>query len=146
MKVKIVSVGRKNADPMTPMVDEYIKRIKRFTPFESVILKPAKDEKIAEKMLAETRTGGLLVAMDERGKLFDSVGFSKLINKWLNQGQGACTFVIGGADGLPATIKEKAQVTIGLSKMTLPHRMARLMLVEQIYRAFCIIKGVPYQK
>ena len=97
-------------------------------------------------MLKDASKGQLLIAMDELGKQYTSRSFSKLFSSWMNMGHGLVTFVIGGADGLPSTVKKKADLTIGLSKMTLPHRLARLLTVEQIYRALCIINNVPYQK
>ncbi len=131
---------------MVPLVADYVGRIGRFLPFEDVVLKADRDDRISQRILKESGRGNLLVALDEQGKLYDSRGFAQLVEGWMNRGLKQVTLVIGGADGLPSTIRKQADITIGLSRMTLPHRMARLMLVEQLYRALCIIRNVPYQK
>ena len=146
MKIKLISVGKINSDPAAPLSADYISRIRKFIPFEDIVLKTDKDDKIAARMIKESQKGQILAALDERGRLFDSFEFSSLISKWMNAGHTQVTMVIGGADGLPQEIKQKAHTTIALSKMTLPHRLARLILAEQIYRGLCIIKNVPYQK
>ena len=69
-----------------------------------------------------------------------------MVEGWMNRGLSRVLLVIGGAEGLPGEVKKRADVTLSLSKMTLPHRLARLILIEQLYRALCIIRGVPYQK
>jgi 23S rRNA (pseudouridine1915-N3)-methyltransferase len=146
VKLKLLSVGRPKSDAAAPLVSDYVNRIKKFIPFDDLVLKPESDNKICKKMLKEAKSSTLLIAMDETGKLFNSYQFSNLIVSWMNKGYHEVTFTIGGADGLPKEILDKADLKIGLSKMTLPHRLARLILTEQIYRAFCIYKNVPYQK
>jgi 23S rRNA (pseudouridine1915-N3)-methyltransferase len=113
---------------------------------DDLVLKPDSDQRIAARMLKESKKSTVLVAMDERGKEHTSHSFAKLISSWMNDGISEVTFFIGGADGLPKEITARATLRLALSKMTLPHRLARLVLAEQIYRAFCIVRGVPYQK
>ena len=129
-----------------PMVDDYIARINKFNPIELIVLKPDKEDSVAKRMIRSTGEGGLLVALDENGKHYTSVEFSKLVSSWMNRGLSSSIFAIGGADGLPKEVLQQADLTISLSKMTLPHRLARLLLAEQIYRAICIEKNLPYHK
>jgi len=131
---------------MASMVADYSRRLNRFVPFEEKVLKADRDDRIAERMLKEAAQAQLLVALDERGEELDSRQLARTVSGWMNQGLQGVLMVIGGADGLPEEIKRKADRTIALSRMTLPHRMARLLLVEQLYRALCIIRNVPYQK
>ena len=87
----------------------------------------------------------MLVALDERGKHLSSVDFAK----WLGKQQDAArdvAFVIGGDEGLAEAVRAKAGLVLSLSAMTLPHRLARLVLLEQVYRAFSILRGEPYHK
>ena len=146
MKLKIVSVGRERADPFASAVADYATRCRKFLPVDEVILKKDREDRIATRMLKEAEKGDLLVALDERGEEYDSRQFAKIVSGWMNRGFRQVTLSIGGADGLPDDVVNAAGLTMALSKMTLPHRMARLMLMEQLYRALCIIRNVPYQK
>ncbi len=146
MRLKLISVGRQQADPFSPLVEDYSKRISKFLPIDTLVLKPGKGEKIAGRMLKEAKNSQVLVAMDELGKEVDSKGFARLVSSWMNRGISEVTIVVGGADGLQEQVKKQADLQLSLSKMTLPHRLARLILIEQIYRALCIIRNVPYQK
>jgi 23S rRNA (pseudouridine1915-N3)-methyltransferase len=113
---------------------------------DDLVLKPDSDQRIAARMLKESKKSTVLVALDERGKEHTSRSFAKLVSSWMNNNISEVTFFIGGADGLPKEILDRATLRLALSQMTLPHRLARLVLTEQIYRAFCIVRGVPYQK
>jgi 23S rRNA (pseudouridine1915-N3)-methyltransferase len=145
MRLRIISVGRKAADRTSPLTEDYLNRISKFIPVEDVVLKPASDDRIVIRMLKESQKSQVSIALDERGKEYNSYDFAHLFNSWMNDGVSEVAFFIGGAEGLPGEIKKKAKL-IALSKMTLPHRLARLILTEQIYRALCIIRKVPYQK
>ena len=146
MRLVLISVGRERADPAGPLVADYLARLGKFLPVDSIVLKNEAPARVAERMLKEARKGDLLVALDERGRQHTSAAFAELVAGWMNRSFGQVTLVIGGADGLPAAVLEAADLKLGLSRMTLPHRLARLLLAEQLYRALCIIRGVPYQK
>ncbi|MCP4675870.1 MAG: 23S rRNA (pseudouridine(1915)-N(3))-methyltransferase RlmH [Deltaproteobacteria bacterium] len=146
MRFQIVSVGRERSDPAAPLVADYVGRIKKFFPIENRVLPPDRNDRISEKMLKEAKKGDLLVALDERGKEYNSAAFADLVESWMNRGVSRIVFVIGGADGLPDSIVERANLRVALSRMTFPHRLARLFLVEQLYRALCTIRRIPYQK
>ena len=146
MRLKLVSVGRERADPVAPLVADYAARIGKFIPFEEVVLKIEAEDRVLAHIRKETAKSDLLVAMDERGEQLDSFALSKLVGAWMNRGLTEVALVIGGPDGLPRVVKEGADLRLGLSKLTLPHRLARLILVEQLYRALAILRNVPYQK
>jgi 23S rRNA (pseudouridine1915-N3)-methyltransferase len=99
----------------------------------------------AEAILSRRKPQDLLVALDERGKLLDSVEFSRYVGK-ARDGSKDLLLIIGGDEGLDERVRQAADLTLSLSKMTLPHRLARVVLVEQLYRAFTILKGEPYHK
>jgi 23S rRNA (pseudouridine1915-N3)-methyltransferase len=146
VRLKLVSVGRERSDPAAPLVAEYAARIRKLVPFEETVLKIDSDARVAERMRREASRSDLLVALDERGEQLSSRELAALVGGWMNRGLSEVTLVIGGPDGLPPEIKEAAGLRLGLSKMTLPHRLARLVLVEQLYRALAILRNVPYQK
>lgn len=141
-----MSVGRARADAAAPLVADFVSRLAKFVAVDDIVLRPDRDDKTAERMLKEAGPGRWLVALDERGKTYDSHEFAQFVGKLLESGKAEIVFVIGGADGLPPEVKKRADHLLSLSAMTLPHRLARLLLVEQLYRAHCILKGVPYQK
>jgi 23S rRNA (pseudouridine1915-N3)-methyltransferase len=146
VRLKLVSVGRERSDPTAPLVADYAARIRKLVPFEEIVLKLEANERVAERMRRESEKSDLLVALDERGEQRTSRELAAIVGGWMNRGLSEVTLVIGGPDGLPPAIRDAADVRLGLSKMTLPHRLARLVLVEQLYRALAILRNVPYQK
>ena len=147
MHITIVAVGQKLPAWAQTAVDDYLARFPRdFT----VIVKEVKAE--AQVMAAEAErieravpAGDILVAMDEHGRDMTTLDFSKKISGWKNEGCGV-TFIIGGADGLDPALKAKSRMMLRLSSMTLPHAFARVLLTEQIYRAWSILANHPYHR
>ena len=90
--------------------------------------------------------GGIVVALDERGKTIGSEDFARRIGRWRDDGKSAVSFVIGGADGLEPEFVAAADMTLGFSAMTWPHQLVRIMLAEQLYRATTILSGHPYHR
>jgi len=147
VRIRLLSVGRDRADPLAPAVAEYVSRIDKFLPAEAEVLRSGRDDRLAERILKEGRGGGkVLVALDERGREIDSDGLADLVAEWMNRSVEAVTFVVGGADGLPSEVLQRADLSLSLSRMTLPHRVARLVVAEQIYRALCAVRNVPYRR
>jgi 23S rRNA (pseudouridine1915-N3)-methyltransferase len=153
VRIRIVAVGKDRSGLYAPAVEEYAKRLGRYARFELVEVPEArrhagtpraKDEE-GEALLAKLGDRERVVALDERGDEETSVAFAKRVGRWLERGQDVA-LVIGGSDGLAAAVKARAAETIALSRMTLAHRLARLVLVEQLYRAFTILRGEPYHK
>jgi 23S rRNA (pseudouridine1915-N3)-methyltransferase len=153
MKLRVLAVGRDRSGLFAPAVDEYAKRLSRYAKFELVEVSEAKrhagtprarDEE-GETLLARIGPSERVVLLDERGKEPTSVELAQRLAAWLQRGQDV-VFVIGGSDGHSEPIRSRAQETLSLSRMTLAHRLARVVLVEQLYRAFTILKGEPYHK
>ena len=151
MKLTFLSVGKDRSGLFSPGVDEYVKRLNH-TAKVSVVELP---ESRAEGARAKTEEGqallkkltpkDVLVALDERGKALSSVDFAKWLGRQQDSGKDVA-FVIGGDEGLSDEVRARASLVLSLSAMTLPHRLARLVLVEQVYRGFSILRGEPYHK
>ena len=153
MRIRIVAVGKDRSGLYAPAVEEYAKRLGRYARFEIVEVPEArkhagtpraKDEE-GEALLAKLGDRERVVALDERGDEETSVAFARRVGRWLERGQDVA-LVVGGSDGLSEAVKARAAETIALSRMTLAHRLARLVLAEQLYRAFTILRGEPYHK
>ena len=153
MKIRIVAVGKDRSGLYAPAVEEYAKRLGRYVRFEIVEVPEARkhagtprarDEE-GEALLARIGERERVVALDERGEEEKSLAFAKRVERWLTRGQDVA-LVIGGSDGLAEAVKARAAEMIALSRMTLAHRLARLVLAEQLYRAFTILRGEPYHK
>ncbi|MFY2556410.1 MULTISPECIES: 23S rRNA (pseudouridine(1915)-N(3))-methyltransferase RlmH [Myxococcus] len=154
MKVRLLSIGKDRSGLYEPAVQEYARRLGHYTRFELVELTEASGKKLkpgdakaaeAEAILSKRKPQDWVVALDERGSLLDSVELSRYVGK-AQTGAKDLLFVIGGDEGLDESVRGAANLTLSLSKMTLPHRLARVVLVEQLYRAFTILKGEPYHK
>ena len=153
MKVRLLAVGRDRSGLYAPAVDEYVARLSRQLKFELVELPEARkhagtpqarDEEAAT-ILAKLDARERVVALDERGEEPTSVELARRVGRWMTRGQDVA-LVIGGSDGLAPAVLERAEERLALSRMTLAHRLARLVLVEQLYRAMTIIRGEPYHK
>lgn len=153
MKIRLLAVGRDRSGLYAPAVDEYAKRIARSAKFELVELPEARKHagtpraklEEGETILARLRDGERVVALDERGREWTSVELARRVDGWLTGGRDVA-LVIGGSDGLAPDVLARADETLALSRLTLAHRLARLVLVEQLYRAFTILRGEPYHK
>ena len=153
MRVRLLAVGRDRSGLYAPAVEEYVSRLKRQLKFELVELPEARKqagtpqakEEEAGTILARLDPRDWVIALDERGDEPASVELARRVERWMNRGQDVA-LVIGGSDGLAQAVLERAQERLALSKMTLAHRLARLVLVEQLYRAMTIVRGEPYHK
>ena len=142
MRLRIAWVGKTKETAIQSLTAEYLKRIGRYnsveaseTPSEAAILK------LADK---STRTAPVLVLMDSRGKQLSSEELAEFVKTHLERGTQELIFAVGPADGWSYEAGSKATVRISMGKMTLPHELARVVLLEQLYRAFTILKGHPY--
>jgi 23S rRNA (pseudouridine1915-N3)-methyltransferase len=140
MKLTVVAVGKLKERHYQEACEEYVRRVQRHLPCE--VIEVRDDRALAARL----PTRGEVWALDERGREMTSVELARAIEGRMNGGAAAIAFVIGGADGLPATLVKSATVTLSLSRFTLAHRLARLVLLEQLYRALSIIKGEPYHR
>ncbi|QWD30633.1 23S rRNA (pseudouridine(1915)-N(3))-methyltransferase RlmH [Polynucleobacter paneuropaeus] len=146
MRLTIVSVGHKMPDWVATASHDYIKRMPTDCAIDVKEIKPdLTPAKEAIKILTAIPKGSQIIALDERGKDQTTQQLSKQLASWRQDGLDI-TFLIGGADGLDPSLKEKAHAMWQLSSLTLPHAMARLILIEQLYRAWTILQGHPYHR
>ena len=139
-------MGRDRSGLFTRAVKEYADRISHYGKLELIEL-PSERSKAeeAKSILARVRPLEWLVALDERGELRDSLAFSKILERAQLEARDLC-FVIGGDEGLDRSVLDRGWLVLSLSRMTLPHRLARVVLLEQLYRAFTLIRGEPYHR
>jgi len=124
------------------LLDEYVKRLSRSCPIEAT---EVRDAAAALKKL-DTDRAATAVLLDAGGKSYDSQAFAKWLGDQRDRGTREIIFVCGDADGFPAELRERVKQKVSLSAMTYSHELARVMLAEQIYRAFAILSGSPYPK
>ena len=159
MKIKIVTVGKLKEKYLKDGIAEYSKRISRFAKLEMIELAdektPDKASEIENQKILETEGARILSKVGERdfvlvlaieGKTFSSEEFSKQLEEASIKGYSTLTFIIGGSVGLAPGVKNRANLSVSFGRLTLPHQLMRLVLVEQIYRAFTIQQGSPYHK
>jgi 23S rRNA (pseudouridine1915-N3)-methyltransferase len=159
MKLLIAAVGKLKAGPEGDLVARYEDRTAQMgralalgpLDIREVSESRAKraDDRKREEAAALTELlipDAPFVALDETGKTLSSVDFSQLLARWRDDGAPWAQFVIGGADGLDAELRERAVMTLSFGRMTLPHQLVRALLAEQIYRAATILAGHPYHR
>jgi 23S rRNA (pseudouridine1915-N3)-methyltransferase len=154
LKLRIISVGHKMPDWVQTACAEYIKRMPRELSIEIIEIKPEKraagnsTENIQQaeaKRILEAAGNDFLIACDERGQEITTLQLAEKMTHWQNLGRNV-SFLIGGADGLDASLKQAADFQWSLSKLTLPHAFARVLLCEQLYRAHSVNQGHPYHR
>ncbi|HTJ82215.1 MAG TPA: 23S rRNA (pseudouridine(1915)-N(3))-methyltransferase RlmH [Polyangiaceae bacterium] len=143
MKFVVVAVGKVKEPPMRASIDDYLGRIRRYAKVEEVEIEDGPAPKL-EAALLKAAGAATLVPLDSSGKEHDSRGFASFVEKLASTGKGDVAFLIGGKAGLGKPILDRGASVLSLSKMTFPHRLARLMLVEQLYRAMTLLRGEPY--
>jgi len=152
LKIRIITVGNKPDIWLQDGIKSYIKKFPNFTKLEWVEIKSEKKfssienkkKEEAQRIKAHIKGAGY-ICLDERGTSFSSLNFSSKLQNWL-QNFPTITFVIGGADGLDGQLLKESIENISLSKMTLPHHTVKLILIEQIFRAFSILNNHPYHR
>ena len=151
MTIRIVAVGRVRDTHYKALIDQYAKRLRAPWDLDVVEVKEAKAAKASDVKKKEGTDllshvdKRWVIALEENGKGYSSEAFSKTLEGWMDDGKKPA-FVIGGAHGLSDAVRERANVVMTLSEMTFPHEMARMILVEQVYRAMAIANGSPYHK
>lgn len=154
MKIGIICLGKTREGFIRDGIEKYLRYLKPYAPSE---VRELREEKVhdlrgapqvrqreAVKIAKALPAGAHVVALDERGREFTSHEFAEFLNRSLERGTREMVFVIGGAMGLDETVTQKADTVLAMSRWTLTHEMARLVLLEQLYRAFTIIKGKTY--
>jgi 23S rRNA (pseudouridine1915-N3)-methyltransferase len=141
VKLRVAWVGKTKEAAVQSLTSEYLKRIARYLPTESHELR---SEAALLEMVATERTRPVLVLLDSRGRQLSSEELAQFIRDHQDRGTQTLMFAIGPANGFGDVERKAAAFTLSLGKMTLPHELARVVLLEQVYRAFTIIKGHPY--
>lgn len=156
IKVNVVAVGKVKEKYFISGIEEYAKRLGRFCEFRIIEVEEENYKKVDEKTIEIIKKKeserilpnlkGVIFVTAPEGKKFSSEKFAETIKNLASEGKGVFTFVIGGSYGLSEEIKKRADVKISFSDMTFPHTLFRLMLTEQLYRAFSIANGSAYHK
>jgi len=154
LKVRLLQIGKNQEAFIEAGIDFYEKKLKHYCLFELITIPSIKNATHLQQddlckregalILKQINTKSWLVLLDERGKNFDSPGFAAEIEKWSVAGRSQIDFLIGGAFGFSDDIYKRADFQISLSAMTFSHQIVRLIFLEQLYRAFTILKKEPY--
>ncbi len=156
MNIKIIALGKIKEKFLKDGIDEFLKRLTPYASVEILELSPIeiKDENLTQKVLdqegdkilAHIKPQSFVITMEIKGKMLSSEEFAQKIEDLTNDGVSEIVFVIGSSCGISPNVSARANFKLSMSKMTFLHQFARLILVEQIYRAFKIIKGETYHK
>ncbi len=154
MKITLLAIGKTDNKSLESLTEEYIKRLGFYVPFSFEIVPDIKNSKNlseaqqkqaeGEEILKRIASSDTLILLDEKGKSFSSVEFSRFLQKKMNSGIKKLIFAIGGPYGFSDVVYQRANGKISLSALTFSHQMVRLFFVEQLYRGFTILRNEPY--
>lgn len=154
MIIRLIAIGKTDSRELQNLIADYSKRLSHYIRFETDIISDIKNaknlsenqqkEKEGELILSKITAADTLILLDENGKEFSSVAFSQELQKRMNSGIKTLVFIIGGPYGFSDAVYSRANGKISLSQMTFSHQMVRLFFIEQLYRAFTIIRNEPY--
>jgi 23S rRNA (pseudouridine1915-N3)-methyltransferase len=142
MRLKLVMLGKTRRPELRVIIDEYVQRISRYAPIEVTELRES--EAVLKKFTFDQPS--TIVLLDDAGKSLDSKAFARWLGEHRDRSTRQMIFVCGGAEGFPEDIRRQAHQQLSLSAMTYSHELARVMLAEQLYRAFAILAGSAYPK
>ena len=140
MKLIILAAGKLKERELRAVADDYLGRIRRYVKCDEIEVKAAKD------LAGAVPSDATLVALEVEGDAVTSTELSKRVERWGSTGKGVVCFLIGDAEGIPKDLSRRASARLSLSKLTLPHRLARVLLLEQLYRSLSILRGEPYAR
>jgi 23S rRNA (pseudouridine1915-N3)-methyltransferase len=156
MRLRFLWTGKTKNSFINGLVLDYLDRIRHMVPCDVVEIRDLSKKRSlkaaalvegeAEEFTRHMQSSGTVVALDEKGKQISSSEFSRWLESELNGGGRSITFIIGGPEGLSRKISERARMVLSIGKMTWTHEMCRALLLEQVYRALCIVRGIPYHK
>jgi 23S rRNA (pseudouridine1915-N3)-methyltransferase len=159
MRITVAAVGRLKQGPERDLAERYRKRAADagrgigLRGLEIIEIRESRAQEVDKRVIEESIAlanvipdGAATIVLDERGDSLDSVAFSALIGTWRDQGRPAAAFLIGGADGVTAGLRDKAELRLTFGKATWPHQLVRIMLLEQLYRAVTLLAGHPYHR
>src|SRR5579883_1243669 len=159
MRILIVAVGRLKQGSERELAASYRKRVQSvgracgLRNLEIIEIRESRAQDAERRRIEESIAvanvlpeGGIIVVLDEHGQSLDSAGFAGLLREWRDENRPAVCFILGGADGLASSLRERANVTLAFGAATWPHQLVRIMLLEQLYRAGTILTGHPYHR
>ncbi len=154
MQITLMAIGKTDSKELASLIDKYEKRLRRYIKFQLLVIPDLKNsknlsesqqkEKEGALILAQIESSDVVVLLDEKGKSFTSMSFSNYLQKKMNSGLKRLVFVIGGPYGFGEEVYARCNEKISLSSMTFSHQMVRLFAIEQVYRAFTILRNEPY--
>jgi 23S rRNA (pseudouridine1915-N3)-methyltransferase len=143
MKVRLIMLGKTRREEIRTLLGDYLARIRRYGEIETTELRDTTPAALRKLQIEPAATVALL---DAGGKQWNSQQFARWLGDLRDRGTRELIFLCGGAEGFPASLRARATLNISLSPLTMPHELARVVLAEQIYRAFAILAGHPYPK
>ena len=156
MQIRLLWIGKAKNSPIRYLLMDYLERIRHMVACEVIEVRDDSKRRSLRKAGLVADEGirlarhvpehGRLVVLDEKGKQFTSPDFARWFESEQSRGSRLITFVIGGPEGLSPTISDRASLALSLGKMTWTHEMCRVLLLEQVYRALCILRKIPYHK
>ena len=146
MIFRFIWVGKTKDKNWRALQEEYLSRLSHFVRCEIVEIKDSDKETEGKLILEKANQSSFVCILDVKGRSISSPELAKTVESWQNRGLKEIAFVIGGAEGLASGVVEKADNSLSLSFLTFTHEAARVILLEQLYRAYTIIRGFPYQK
>ena len=153
MRLRLVWVGKTRSEPLRSLIDDYLRRLSRFARCEVTELREGAGADDRAVMAEEGKritdalpANSFVVLLDVEGRQWSSPELAAELDRWQNEGRKEVAFVVGGHLGVSDEVKARADVRWSLSRLTLTHEMARVVLAEQLYRGFTILRGLPYQK
>jgi len=159
MRVLVLAVGRMKKGAEAELADRYLKRALQagraigIRSIDVVEIRESRAQDSARRMVEESIAistlipeGAIVVLLDEKGEGLTSAAFADRVARWRDGGQASLAFVIGGADGLADTLRERARLILNFGQATWPHQLVRILLLEQLYRAITILSGHPYHR
>lgn len=144
MRFRIIAVGKVKQSGLRKELDDYLGRLRRYCPCDEIELRDGSEADVSERFVRAIPERARTVALEVEGRVMTSHQLADYVERAAEDAVPQLVFLIGGAYGLPAPISRSADLQLSLSAMTLPHRLARLLLSEQLYRAFTILRGEPY--
>ena len=150
MRLRFIWIGKTKNESYRQLQEDYLERLSHFAKCEVVVIRDTGNGDPAEiegkRILEKLNPNTFACLLDVNGKTLTSPGLAKELEKWQNAGLKEVSFIIGGADGVSAEVARRADFKLSLSFLTFTHEMARVVMLEQLYRAYTILRGYPYQK
>ncbi|MCC6874085.1 MAG: 23S rRNA (pseudouridine(1915)-N(3))-methyltransferase RlmH [Sandaracinaceae bacterium] len=144
MKIAIIAVGKVKEKPVRAILEDYLERVRRYARLEEIELRDGSESEVQDRFRKAIDPRAKVVALEVDGEAWSSERLARFVGDCELRSVSSIAFLIGGSYGLPPELSRGADLRVSLSALTLPHRLARVLLAEQIYRAFTILRGEPY--